>query len=108
MMPGVGQRPAIRRRIAASAARSATVTGDRSGLSSTVSFWRKYGRIASPAASARSTARARNWSVATTFLLFHAFEIGDDVGPVLRLRQARKRHLGALGEFLRLWRPDIA
>src|SRR6266700_5756575 len=107
MMPWAGKRFAISCRIAASAARSAAVTGDRSGLSSTAIGRRKYGRIASPAASARSIARARNWSVSTTFLLFQAFQIGDHVGAVLHLGEPRKRHLGALGEFLRLGEPDI-
>src|SRR5205807_6811807 len=107
MMPCSGKRAAISRRIAVSAARSAAVTGDRSGLSSTVIGWRKYGRIASPAASARSAASARNGSSSATGLLFQAFQIGHDIGAVLRLRQAGERHLGALGETLRLEQPHI-
>src|ERR1700731_1397369 len=107
MMPCSGKRAAISWRIAASAARSATVTGDRSALSSTAILWRKYGRIPSPAASARSAASARNASSSPTGLLFQAFEIGDDIGPILHLRQAGEAHLGTLGEGLRLVKPDV-
>src|SRR5437763_8306503 len=107
MMPCSGNRAAISRRIAVSAARSATVTGDKSGLSVTARGWRKCGRIASPAASARSPASARKRSSSPTGLLFQGFEVGDDIGPVLHLRQSGEAHLGALGELLRLVEPDI-
>src|SRR5579872_2884115 len=115
MMPWSGKRAAINCRIAVSAARSAAVTGDRSALSSTRIAWRKYGRIAAPAASASSAASAKAASsgtpaaaaVAATLLLFERLEIGDHVGPVLDLRQAGEAHLGALGEILRLVEPDI-
>src|SRR5579864_8715879 len=107
MMPCSGNCALISCRIAVSAARSATVTGDRSALSSTVRFWRKWGRIAARAASARLAASARNRSIAATFLLLQAFQIGDHVGPVLLLRHPRERHLGAFGEVLRLVEPDI-
>src|SRR5205085_5007060 len=95
------------RRIAASALRSAIVTGDKSGLSSTAILCRKCGRMASPAASARSEASARKSSSSLTFLLFQAFEIGDDIGAVLYLREPREGHLGALRKVLRLVEPDI-
>src|SRR5258705_11142327 len=107
MMPCSGKRAAISRRIAVSAARSATVTGDRSGLSVTAMGWRKCGRIASPAASARSPASARKRLSSPTGLLFQGFEIGDDIGPVLHLRQSREAHLGALGKLLRPVEPQV-
>src|SRR5436190_12791475 len=95
------------RRIAASALRSAIVTGDKSGLSSTAILCRKCGRMVSPAASARSEASARKSSSSLTFLLFQAFEISDDIGAVLYLREPREGHLGALRKVLRLVEPDI-
>src|ERR1051326_2949827 len=95
------------RRIAASALRSAIVTGDRSALSSTAILCRKCGRMASPAASARSEASARNASSSATGLLFQAFEIGDDIRPILHLRQAGEGHLCALRKFLRLIKPNV-
>src|SRR5439155_22840704 len=107
MTPCSGNSAAISSRIACSAARSAIVTGERSGLSSTVSGARKCGRIAAPAASASRVARARKRSSSTTGLLFEAFEIGDDVGAVLPLLDAGERHLGPLGEYLRFVEPDI-
>src|SRR3954451_7528027 len=63
--------------------------------------------MASPAASARSEASARKSSSSLTFLLFQAFEIGDDIGAVLYLREPREGHLGALRKVLRLVEPDI-
>src|SRR5437763_14327743 len=95
------------RRIAASALRSAIVTGDKSALSSTAILCRKCGRMASPAASARSEASARNASSSATVLLFQAFEIADDIRAVLHLRQAGECHLCALREVLRPIEPDI-
>src|ERR1051326_7380023 len=95
------------RRIAASALRSAIVTGDRSALSSTTILCRKCGRMASPAASTRAEASARNASSSPTFLLFQAVEIGDDIRAVLNLWQARECHLCALREVLRLIKPNI-
>src|SRR3954452_6627549 len=112
MMPWSGNRAEIIRRIAASASRSAMVTGDRSALSSITSLWRKCGRIAAPAASASSLASARKRSRSISVLpalaparrpdlfprLFQRLEIGDHVGAVLRLLESREAHLRALGE----------
>src|SRR5258708_3302243 len=106
-MPWSGNRALMSRRIAASAARSAAVTGLRSGLSSTAREVRKYGRITAPAASASSEARARYASNAATSSLFEGHQIFDDVGAVLLLRQPGEGHLGALSEILRMEQPDI-
>src|SRR6185437_16608816 len=111
----------MRRRIAASASRSAMVTGLASLLSSTAIFWRKYPRITAAAALARSSARAR-WAALTGSVMPRApslaggqrlgtvgerVEIGDDVGPVLGIGQTGEGHLGALGEGLRAGQPLI-
>src|SRR5207248_3191583 len=92
---------------AASALRSATVTGDRSGLSSTAILCRKCGRMASPAVSARSAASARKPSSSPTILLLQAFEVGHHIRSVLHLRQAGKGHLRTLREVLRPIEPHI-
>ena len=62
IIPCAGNRASINCRIAASAARSAMVTGVRSGLSSTSIAVRKCGRIAAPAASANWAASAKQAS----------------------------------------------
>src|SRR5436190_5175965 len=111
MIPCSGKRFSISDRIACSAARSAAVTGVRSALSSIVSGCRKYGRIASPAASARRSAssRHRSSSPGPTELasLFQRFEVGDDIGSILALGDAGKSHLGALDEGLRFPQPLV-
>src|SRR5215472_4098377 len=94
--------------MAASAARSAAVTGLRSALSTTASGWRKAGRIASPAASAKRIARARKASRSISGTsLFQRVEIGDDIGAILRLGHAGEGHLGALDQGLRLPQPLV-
>ena len=55
-IPSRGHSASINRRIAASAARSASVTGEASALSSSAKLLRNSGRIAAPAASARAWA----------------------------------------------------
>ena len=61
--PSRGASASSRRRIAVSAARSASVTGEASAFDSLANSARKNGRIASPAASARRLARARSAGV---------------------------------------------
>src|SRR5260370_10640342 len=107
-MPWFGKCCSISERIACSAARSAAVAGVRSALSSTVRGLRKYGRIASPAASANRSASARKWSTSVGSTgLFQRFEIGDDIGTILPLGDAGEGHLGALDQGVRLPQPLV-
>src|SRR5258708_27339152 len=126
MMPCSGKRATISRRMTSSAPRSATVTGDESGLSSIAIGVRKYGRITAPAASASSVASARaasNKSAAalevkpevvagtgpyfTDRRLLQRLQIDDHIGAVLHLGQTREAHLGALRKGLRFVEPDV-
>src|SRR5271155_417760 len=110
-MPCSGKRLSISDRIACSAARSAAVTGVRSALSSTLSGCRKYGRIASPAASAKRSASSRYGSnspgVTGLTHLFQCLEIGNDIGSILGLGETDEGHLGTLDEGLRPPQPLI-
>ena len=58
-----------------------------------------------PSASARARWSSRSGS--SRHEPISGFEIGDDVGAILRVGNAGERHLGALGEGLRLPQPLV-
>ena len=104
-------------RIACSAARSASVTGEASPLASTSSALRNSGRMAAPARSAAASAAAsapsgRAPTALPTRLRLRrvgrdALEVGDHVRPLLGVADAGEGHAGAGRVGVRLEQPGV-